>query len=86
MNPTTVVSDLATIRTALAVLVLTGRILLLLAALRRRRTTIRTSTDVHRPPGTAIERTITRVVAAAQLASAVLAVLEWLCTAGIIRL
>lgn len=82
MNLTTILSALTAIRAALGGLVLAGRTLLLLTALRRRFPSARA---LPRPAGTATERTIRRVVVAAQLAAAVPAILEWLITAWIIR-
>ena len=84
MYLTLVVSDLTAIRAALACFVLIGRMLLLLAALRRRRATVRTARGLPRLPGPATERAVYRFVAAAQLAAAVLTILEWLITTGII--
>ena len=83
MYLTLVVCDLTAIRAALACVVLIGRILLLLAALRRRRAAVRNARGLLRPFGTATEQAVSRLIAAAQLAAAALAILEWLYTTGI---
>lgn len=76
---------LTTARVVLAALAFLGRILLLLAARRRRCATVRTDADPARSP-TATERTADRIVTAAQIVGAALAVIEWLHDAGIVPL
>ena len=72
-----VLSALTVVRLALAAVVLLGRILLLRGTLRSRSAPARSSGDPARS-ATAAERIVARVVTAAQIAGAALAVLQGL--------
>jgi hypothetical protein len=85
MDSMAVLSEVTTVRVALAAVVLLGRILLLLAARRSLSATVRNDDDPARSPS-ATEWIIARVVTAAQIAGAALAVLEWLHDTGTVQL